>query len=206
MAKRVTGEDVAREAGVSTGTVSRVLNLRQDVNAEIRDRVLATIERLGYRKRSSRARIATTARRGSQQSGNIGFIVLGMEDSLTHMPINSQILHGAEMAMAAKHRNLMLSNIPKVDRVPPFIRDRQIDGLIVRCPTYSGLSLSEGNPLYAWILRYPLVWVVDKPPSAPGDLCSYDHLAAGRRALEYLFENGHRKIAFLNIKKGHRRL
>ncbi len=45
----LTIKDVAREAGVSTGTVSRVLNKRRGVRAETRDAVLATVERLAYR-------------------------------------------------------------------------------------------------------------------------------------------------------------
>ena len=46
---RVTISDVARAAAVSTATVSRVLNDKPEVKAEVRDRVLSTIERLGYR-------------------------------------------------------------------------------------------------------------------------------------------------------------
>lgn len=43
-----TISDVARLAGVSTGTVSRVLNRRPGVRPETRERVLAVVERLGY--------------------------------------------------------------------------------------------------------------------------------------------------------------
>ncbi len=45
----LTIKDVAREAGVSTGTVSRVLNKRAGVRSETREAVLATVERLDYR-------------------------------------------------------------------------------------------------------------------------------------------------------------
>ena len=46
---RVTIQEVARRAGVSTGTVSRVLNERSGVSADTRQRVLKTIEALEYR-------------------------------------------------------------------------------------------------------------------------------------------------------------
>ena len=48
-AERVTMRDVASVAGVSTATVSKVINDRPDVGAEVRQRVLDTIARLGYR-------------------------------------------------------------------------------------------------------------------------------------------------------------
>ena len=202
MANRVTIEDVARETGVSVGTVSRVLNDREDVNPEIRERVRAVIGQLGYQPRR-RHRVATK-QYGNRSSGtgNIGFLVLGMNDSLIHMPKLNEILHGVESAMAVKKRNLMLANIPKVDRIPPFVRNRQVDGLIVRCPTYDRLPLIRESRLIQRVLTYPLVWVIDKPPETPGDLCSYDHQAASRCALEYIQRAGHTHVGFLNVKKG----
>ena len=49
MAKRVTIKDVAKQAGTSYQTVSRVINDRPDVAAETRQRVLAVIDDLNYR-------------------------------------------------------------------------------------------------------------------------------------------------------------
>ncbi|NIM51682.1 MAG: LacI family DNA-binding transcriptional regulator, partial [Gemmatimonadales bacterium] len=49
MARRVTMSDVAREAGVSLMTVSRVVNDKGEVSAATRQRVLQVIDRLGYR-------------------------------------------------------------------------------------------------------------------------------------------------------------
>ena len=47
--KRVTIKEVAKEAGISTQTVSRVINHRPDVAPETRQRVLQVIDQLGYR-------------------------------------------------------------------------------------------------------------------------------------------------------------
>jgi DNA-binding LacI/PurR family transcriptional regulator len=49
MAKRITIKDVAKEAGISYQTVSRVINNKGEVSSEVRTRVHAAIEKLGYR-------------------------------------------------------------------------------------------------------------------------------------------------------------
>src|SRR5207302_10724039 len=69
MAEKPTMNDVASEAGVSLGTVSKVLNGNSTVAAELRERVLAACERLSYQ----RNRIAASLR--SRQTHTIGLIV-----------------------------------------------------------------------------------------------------------------------------------
>jgi DNA-binding LacI/PurR family transcriptional regulator len=61
MAKRTTIKDVAKEAGISYQTVSRVINNKGEVSPEVRARVQATIEKLGYRPNA----IARSMVRGS---------------------------------------------------------------------------------------------------------------------------------------------
>ena len=65
----VSIKDVAEAAGVSTATVSRVLSNGLHVRPEVRERVMATVERLGYRPNL----VARSLR--SQQSSTIGLIV-----------------------------------------------------------------------------------------------------------------------------------
>ncbi len=62
-------KDVAEAAGVSTATVSRVLSNGLHVRPEVRERVMATVERLGYRPNL----VARSLR--SQRSSTIGLIV-----------------------------------------------------------------------------------------------------------------------------------
>ncbi|MDP3135961.1 MAG: LacI family DNA-binding transcriptional regulator, partial [Burkholderiaceae bacterium] len=67
--KRLTIKDVARQAGVSIGTASRVINGAPNVEVENKARVLAAIEALGFLP----SRAAQSMRRGSSQE--IGIIV-----------------------------------------------------------------------------------------------------------------------------------
>src|SRR5688572_2182020 len=56
---KITIADVAREAGVSSQTVSRVINNKGEIRAETRSTVMAVIERLGYRPSSIARSLAT---------------------------------------------------------------------------------------------------------------------------------------------------
>ena len=69
MSKRVNIADVAREAGVSAQTVSRALNNKGEISAETRERVLATVDRLGYRPNTLARGLVT------QKTSTLGLIV-----------------------------------------------------------------------------------------------------------------------------------
>ena len=201
MVKRVTLSDVAKAAGVALGTASRVLNNFTEVDPETRQRVLRTVDRLRYTP--LRARKGHGARRDApRRSPNIGLILLGMDDSLVHVPVLTEILHGVDAAVSALNGNLMLANLPDASRVPAFLRQNQVEGLIVKISQYSELPDPERHPLISHMLRFPLVWVWGKPAGAPGDLCSFNHETAAQLAADHLRAKGHRRVAFLNPKKG----
>ncbi|MFM9031394.1 MAG: LacI family DNA-binding transcriptional regulator [Opitutaceae bacterium] len=201
MQKPVTLSDVAKAAGVALGTASRVLNNFTDVDPETRQRVLRTVDRLHYTP--LRVRKTNGARRSAVRSSpNIGLILLGMDDSLVHVPVLTEILLGVDSAVSALNGNLMLANLPDASRVPAFLRNNQVEGLIVKISQYSELPDPEKHPLIRNILRFPLVWVWGKPAGAPGDLCSFNHETAAQIAADHLRAKGHRRVAYLNPKKG----
>ena len=116
--KKATITDVAKAAGVATGTVSRVFNRHADVNEEIRQRVLNAANELGYvRLRQRKA----TRSSSNQKQGNVGIVCFGMEDTLIQIPIISRAVQGVEHRLSGMGRNLMIANIPRGDRVPPFM-------------------------------------------------------------------------------------
>jgi LacI family transcriptional regulator len=201
MHKRVTLLDVAKAAGVALGTASRVLNNFTDVDPGTRQRVLQTVDELHYRPlRIRRARDHANGDRN--KTCNVGLVLLGMDDSLVHVPVLTEILHGVEAAVSEMGGNLLLANLPDADRVPAFLKNNQVEGLIVKISQYSALPSPEKHPLIRHLMRFPIVWVWAKPAGAPGDLCSFNHETAATIAAEHLYANGHRRVAFLNPKQG----
>ncbi|MBL9213903.1 MAG: LacI family DNA-binding transcriptional regulator [Opitutaceae bacterium] len=202
MNKPVTLADVAKAAGVAVGTASRVLNNFTDVSPDSRQRVLEAVARLRYQPLRKRQNSGGGRGRAGQRSHNIGLVYLGMDDTLLHVPVLTEVLHGIESAITLINGNLLFANLPNADHVPAFLKENQVEGLIVKTSQYSALPDVESNSLIKNILRFPLVWTWAKPEGAPGDLCSFNHESAARLVAGHLLERGHRRVAFLNPKKG----
>lgn len=199
--------DVAAAAEVSVGTVSRVLNTPEAVGAEIRQRVLSAVARTGYRRlRKRRASGAgAPAEGGGRRRGNLGVLLIGMDQSLTHLPVITEALHGVELAMTAEGITLMLANVPEADRVPVFLAKGLVDGVIVKSPLVGDLRRCAHASLVEAIHRIPHVWLLGKPDSAEGDACGVDFDVGARLGAEYLFARGHRRIGYLHPRLGHTR-
>lgn len=198
---QATITDVAKAAGVAVGTVSRVLNNHTDVNAGIRAKVWEAARTLNY----SRIRQRVSKREEPlEESRNeaIAAVFFGMEDTLVQLPVVSTALQGIEGAIAGKGRSLMLANIPKGDRVPPFLVGNHVAGLILKGPNQGELPPVGENALLQHIFRFPHVWLMGRPANASGDHCNFDTDSAGRIAAEHLASMGHRRLGFLNPKPG----
>lgn len=198
--------DVAAAARVSVGTVSRVLNTPQAVGADIRKRVLEAVTTMGYRPlRKRRKRGVEPESHARRHRGNLGVLLLGMDDSLTHLPVITEALHGVELAMAAEGFTLMLANVPHADRVPVFLANNQVDGLILKSPLLGDLKQCASRALVEAINGIPHVWLLGKPDSGEGDMCGTDFDVGARIGVEYLFSRGHRRIAYLHPRLGQTR-
>lgn len=196
--------DVAAAANVSVGTVSRVLNTPEAVGAEIRQRVLDAVVRTGYKplRRRHKPGAAIEGPNPVRRRGNFGVLLLGMDDSLTHLPVITKALHGVELEMAAEGMNLMLANVPNADRVPVFLAKGQVDGLIVKSPLLGDLRLCASPALIAAINRVPHVWLLGRAESAQGDMCGTDFDVGARIGVEYLHARGHRRLGYLHPRLG----
>jgi LacI family transcriptional regulator len=100
MARGVTVADIAREAGVSMMTVSRVINHKGDVSAATRQRVQEIVDRLNYRPSSIARGLAT------QHSGTLGLVVPDISN-----PFFAEVARGAEHIAYAEGYNIFLCNI-----------------------------------------------------------------------------------------------
>lgn len=188
-ARRVTIRSVAREAGVSITTVSNVLNGRhQQMAVETLERVLAAMERLGYRPNHLAQSLVTN------RTATIGLIMSEVTNSL-YPPVTI----GAEAACREAGYSLLLAAVDDLDaerRAVDLMRAKQVDALVLF--SVSLLDIANDHLFRAQAEGTPVV-VINRqlPPEAPLSAVWFDHFGGSRQATRHLIDLGHRRIAHI---------
>lgn len=182
---RITITDVARQAGVSLMTVSRVVNNKEDVSESTRQRVLEVIEELGYRP-SSIARGLVT-----QRTCTLGVVVPDIDN-----PFFSGLVRGAENAAYAEEYSVLLCNTNEEPEreiaVLQSLEEKQIDGLLL-CS-----SRLDDEDLSNVIDRFPAVVLVSRAlESGCVGMALIDEIGGGRMVAEHLINTGHQHIGLI---------
>lgn len=185
--RRPTMHDVARVAGVSPATVSRVVNNERYIRDETRAAVERAIAELGFQRNE-----AARALRPGQTTDTIALII---EDVAN--PFWSAITDGAE-EVARKYRHMLVvgSTRHSYDRERELLRDlvlrRRVDGVLV-VPT-----AQPQHDLHAELSRWaPIVFIDRKPVGVAADAVLLDNQGGARAAVEHLIAQGHRRIAYV---------
>ncbi|WP_205843608.1 LacI family DNA-binding transcriptional regulator [Nakamurella deserti] len=179
--------DVARAAGVSHQTVSRVLNAHPRVREETRARVLAAIEELGYR-RNTAARALVTRR-----SGTLGVVTAR---SALYGPTSVMLALEAAAREAGYYVSLVSladTSAEQIQAALEHFQDQSVEGVVIiaSTPDLADDRLTAGLPM-------PVVTI--SPLAAPHDgvyVTAVDHLLGGRMATRHLVDLGHRRLAFI---------
>jgi len=185
---KITIKDVAKAAGVSTQTVSRVLNNRPDVSPETRERVQVVIAEMGYAPNV----LARSLSRGrSNTLGVVGF-GLGYYGS-------TSVLTGIEKKANELGFSFILSLLDRfeVDRVDEIIRDllsRQVEGIIWAVPGIT--DALQGLPQKLADIPIPVVFL-NKAQSNDDIIAAMDNRLGGRLATQHLIEQGYRNIGII---------
>jgi len=184
----VTLQDVARQAGVSTKTVSRVVNNQGEISAATRQRVQQAIEQLGYRPNFLARSLV------SQRSSTLGVVASGLG---YFGP--SSTLTGIEQRTFELGYSLLFSLLPHSDETNVFpILDsfvaRRVDGII--------WAVSEIGNNRTWIQPEalqglpPVVFLTMEPK--PGlSVVTVDNRTGAMRAAQHLVDLGKRRIAVI---------
>ncbi|WP_328354285.1 LacI family DNA-binding transcriptional regulator [Streptomyces sp. NBC_00457] len=176
---------VAREAGVSVPTASKVVNGREDVAPETRRRVTEALDRLGYvrRPRFDTARV----------SGMVDLVLHSLESSWS-----GAVLHGVEAAAHDAGLEVVVSAGPNRTRVGRPERG-WLDKLTARGSSGVLFNLAELTPSqHAWLEQHRIPYVLidpvlDPPPGVVSVGAANWH--GGVTATEHLLSLGHERIA-----------
>ena len=185
-----TIRDVARLAGVSTATVSRVLagigNPKPDTVAA----VLGAVEELGYRPSG----VARSLR--MKRTRTLGLIVTDIQN-----PFFPELVQAADQAARDLGYSIILGSAAYDEhRAVEYLAlmvDRRVDGLIVA-------SSQVSEETWRWLSGSPVPVIVAnaEPSDRPITVITSDNAGGGRIAAEHLVGLGHRKIAYIRGYEG----
>ncbi len=178
-------KDIARMAGVSEATVSRVLNKTARVSRETEKKVLSAVKKSKYRPNKM-------ARGLRQKDGRL----IGLLVPEIHHPTFSEIAAHVEHFARLQGLNLMLggtgSNSDTESRIINDMVDRNANGIIA-------LRVSNRSHAAEVLEKYSIPFILldraELDSSFPYVMT--DNVTAGRMAARYLFDRGHRNIACL---------
>lgn len=187
----ITINDVAAEAGVSITTVSRVVNNNYPVKNETRIRIEKAIEKLNYKPNAVARSLIT------KKSTIIGVLVPGITNLFFPTIVE-------EIGETVKKKGYSISltstggDYKSEKELIGIMASRQVDGIISIDPSAANLENGFYNKLSESI---PTIIVKGSPKGFKCNLVCYDEEVGTREAFNYLYELGHRKIAFLRGAK-----
>jgi DNA-binding LacI/PurR family transcriptional regulator len=182
-----TLDGVAREAGVSRATVSRVVNGSPKVSPDVRRAVERAVLRLGYVPNSAARSLVT------RRSESVGLIITEPANRLFEDPFFPRLLRGISAELSARNLQLVLLMPEDSDaeqRLERYLAAGHVDGVLL-------VSLHGADPLPAHLQARGVPMVVGgRPPG--GVAASYvdvDNREAARSAVRHLAALGRQQIA-----------
>ncbi len=193
----ITMEDVAKAAGVSVSTVSRVCSGNASISEKTREKVQNAIKKLGYVSNFQASSLAT------HNSHTIGIVLPPSDQAAYQNTFFLEIIRGIGMICNTnKYMSAIITAQTEqelLQSIHDCTKSQFVSGYIL-------LYSHEQDPVTDYLQQEQIPYViVGKPTSATQNECSVDtdNILAGREVTEYLIAMGHRKIAFLSEKSNY---
>ena len=184
--------DIAKAAGVSHGTASNVFSRPEIVRAEVRERVKAVAEQMGYAGPDPKGRLL--------RAGKVNAIGVATTEPLSYFfddPFARVMMAGISEACDATGAGIALVSAANQEKLAWNIQSALVDGFVLFCieggSRLVDLTRERRLPFVALELGFH-----DETISAIG----VDNIAGGRLAARHLAELGHRRFAVLSLTLG----
>ena len=187
----VTIKDVAALAGVSPSTVSRTCKNNPSISEETKERVRKAMAELGYEPNFQASNLA------SQNSRTIGIILPASAKEVYENSFYLEAIQG--ISHYCNGRQYMTTIVTGQDEaeilnaVRSMSRSGKVDGFII-------LYSKKEDPIIDYLFNEGLLYILIGKATQYTNQTIYidnDNLLAGREAAEYLYQLGHRRIAYL---------
>lgn len=177
-------KDVARLAGVSTSTVSHVINNDRFVSDGIRQKVNEAIQRLNYVPSA----LARSLKMNCTQT-------IGMLVTTSNNPFYAEVVRGVERSCYQQGYSLILCNTEgdklRMENSLETLLQKRVDGLLLMCTE----SIAPSQAVLTRYPHIPMVMMDWSPLEYHGDIIQDNSLLGGEIATQYLIDNGFTDIA-----------
>ncbi len=193
-----TIKDIARLAGVSTGTVSRVLNGADNIAPELYEKTMAVLRSTNYLKAKHRV-VANPKSNSGRAIKRISVIFSDMTPAWNGHPLANEYLHGIENAcrMAGfRYEVFFLNPESTPDQFAETLT--QSDGILIK-GTLKEVDIFKFIPP-----DFPVVGFGVYNPVMTCPQFAIDNYSVGTVMTQYLLSMGHRRIAFVNHEENHK--
>ena len=187
----VTIKDVAALAGVSPSTVSRTCKNNPSISEETKERVRKAMAELGYEPNFQASNLA------SQNSRTIGIILPASAKEVYENSFYLEAIQGiSHYCNGRQYMTTIVTGQDEaeiLDAVRSMSRSGKVDGFII-------LYSKKDDPVIDFLFNEGLLYILIGKATQYTNQTIYidnDNLLAGREAAEYLYQLGHRRIAYL---------
>lgn len=192
--------DVAHKAGVSTATVSRLINGLGPISDDTRERVRDAIDELNYTpKRRRRGRMDPMGMGSAASRAPLAFLRIGAFESQDRSPVTEQLVDALYRNAHAHGRTLTVHHIPEID---PSVDIREIIGNAAGVLLRTSNILDVTRDAVKWLDGLPTVQVLGENRAGRlwVDHVTPDNAQAGAVAADYLIEQGCTRLVFAVAK------
>ena len=187
-----TIKDIAKAAGVSPSTVSRVLNNSGGYNEKTKQKILAISDQLNYQKNEYASSLVS-----AKKANVIGVIITNAKSSFS-----TKVIEGIEDLGYQKDARILLAHCGMFDeerlrKCIDLMLGQNVTGIIS-----ISVQFDEANLAYLNKFEMPLISVNVVVPGYPS--ITIDNYQAAYQATQFIIEQGHRKIALVGVKKDDR--
>jgi len=185
-------QTVAQLAGVSTSTVSRVVNEHSNVSPATVESVRRAMKQLSFRPNIRRSAVRYHSLE-ALKTGSLAFVVFGTSGSQP-TPAFEQLLRGVSEQASKRRISVIFSFVSDPSQLPPRIIERRVDGLLLH-------GEKPSREVQAQLQSLPTVWLMANPQRPQwGDQVMPDNHAIGALAAKYLLRRGHHRLAYLGTR------
>jgi DNA-binding LacI/PurR family transcriptional regulator len=194
---KMSVKEIAKIAGVSSSTVSRVIHGNPTVDPAIAEKVQKSIEELGYEPKKRQRR--NSEKIAGYRTGCVGLLLIGGHIEALQVPTMAELIRFLEKYLSQYDFQMVLNHVPNPKQLPSLVSPDRLDGVLVL-----GHAAPEIRPELQRLNPVLLLGGASSPiDNNWADWITPNYQAIGHLGVDYLLKRGHHRLGYLNVMPNH---